>query len=363
MPVTLEISALNKNFGKQPVLEDINLSVNEGEFLTFLGPSGSGKTTLLRLVGGFEHPDHGQIFLQGQEISQLPPHKRRVNTVFQNYALFPHLSVHQNIAFGLRNLGISKSGIHRKVEAALEMVQLAGYESRFPEQLSGGQQQRVALARALVMEPKVLLLDEPFGALDQKLRKEMQIELKALQRRVGLTFIFVTHDQEEALSLSDRIVVLNQGHLEQVGRPEEIYERPRTRFVADFMGMENILSLIAIEEEEDWLHCRTKGGQTIHALKQLHQNGRFRFYAVRPSKIALSRTPPDEGFANILKGQIREGSYLGSAHHWSVAVGPDETWKVTQPLYGNQVSGARFSVQDEVYLCWDGQSGILLIDV
>lgn len=367
MPVTLEISALNKNFGGQTVLQDINLSVGEGEFLTFLGPSGSGKTTLLRLVGGFERPDQGQIFLEGQEISQLPPHKRRVNTVFQNYALFPHLTVYQNIAFGLQNLGLNRAAIHRKVEEALEMVQLAEYGPRFPEQLSGGQQQRVALARALVMEPKVLLLDEPFGALDQKLRKEMQIELKALQRKVGLAFIFVTHDQEEALSLSDRIVVLNQGRLEQVGRPEEIYERPRTRFVADFMGMENIFSLVSVEEEDHSLCCRTQGGQIIRIPKQIiripkqtPQNGGVRFYALRPSKIRLSRTLPQEGFANVLKGRIQEGSYLGSTHHWSVAVAPNETWEVTQSLYSNQASDARFSVQDEVYLCWDGQSGILL---
>jgi spermidine/putrescine transport system ATP-binding protein len=360
MPVTLEISALNKRFGQQTVLENIDLSVETGEFLTFLGPSGSGKTTLLRLVGGFERPDGGRIVLEGREISRLPPNKRQVNTVFQNYALFPHLTVFQNIAFGLRNIGLAKALIGRKVEEALEMVQLGGYGNRFPEHLSGGQQQRVALARALVMEPKVLLLDEPFGALDQKLRKQMQIELKALQRKVGLTFIFVTHDQEEALSLSDRIVVLNQGRLEQVGRPEEIYERPSTRFVADFMGMENIFALISVEDQGDFLCCRTQGEQTIRVPKQGPGNGRASFYAVRPSKIVLSRTPHREGLANVLKGRICAGTYVGSAHHWSVAVGPKETWRASQPLYSNQSSGTNFSVQDEVYLCWDGRSGILL---
>jgi len=360
MPVILDISALNKRFGRQMVLEGINLSVETGEFLTFLGPSGSGKTTLLRLVGGFERPDEGQIFLEGEEISQLPPHKRRVNTVFQSYALFPHLTVDQNIAFGLQNMRLDRAAIQRKVEEALEMVQLAGYGSRLPEQLSGGQQQRVALARALVMEPKVLLLDEPFGALDQKLRKQMQTELKALQRRVGLTFIFVTHDQEEALSMSDRIVVLNQGRLEQVGRPEEIYERPSTRFVADFMGMENIFALVSVEEAGSSLCCRTQGGQIIRVSKQISRNGEVCFYAVRPSKIGLSRTFPRESFANVLKGQIRDGAYSGSAYHWSVAVGANEIWKVTQSLSTNHASDASFSVQDEVYLCWDGQSGILL---
>jgi len=210
------------------------------------------------------------------------------------------------------------------------------------------------------MEPKVLLLDEPFGALDQKLRKQMQVELKALQRKVGLTFIFVTHDQEEALSLSDRIVVLNEGHLEQVGCPEEIYERPRTRFVADFMGMENIFALTSVEEDGDSLCCRTQGGQTIRVSKQSPRNGKTSFYAVRPSKIILSRTPPRKGWTNVLKGHISGGTYIGSAHHWSVAVSPDETWRASQPLYSDHTSEAGWSIQDEVYLCWDSQSGILL---
>jgi spermidine/putrescine transport system ATP-binding protein len=361
MPIILEISALAKSFGGQAVLQDINLSVEPEEFLTFLGPSGSGKTTLLRLIGGFEQPNGGRIVLDGKEISQLPPHRRQVNTVFQNYALFPHLSVFQNVAFGLRNIGMSKVAISSKVKEALELVQLQGYQERSPDQLSGGQQQRVALARALVMEPKVLLLDEPFGALDQKLRKQMQIELKALQRKVGLTFIFVTHDQEEALSLSDRIVVLNEGHLEQVGYPEEIYERPRTRFVADFMGMENIFALISVQNEGDSLCCRTQGGQTIRVSKLPSRNGPANFYAVRPSKIRLSRTPPRETWAaNVLKGKISGGTYVGSAHHWSVAVGSDETWRASQPLHSNRTSEAGLSIQDEVYLYWDSQSGLLL---
>ncbi len=360
MPAILEISALSKRFGKQPVLEDLNLRVDTGEFLTFLGPSGSGKTTLLRLVGGFEHPDEGQIFLDGEEISHLPPYKRRVNTVFQSYALFPHLTVDQNIAFGLQNLRLNKAAIHGKVETALEMVQLAGYGPRLPEQLSGGQQQRVALARALVMEPKVVLLDEPFGALDQKLRRQMQIELKALQRKIGLTFVFVTHDQEEALSLSDRIVVLNQGHLEQVGPPAEIYEQPRTHFVADFMGMENIFALVSVEEEGSSLCCRTQGGQIIHASKQTTQNGGVRFYAVRPGKIELSRTLPAAGAVNVLRGRISEHTYLGSVRQWLVTVGPNETWRVTESLDSNHASDPPLAIQDQVYLSWDRESGILL---
>ncbi|PYV91744.1 MAG: spermidine/putrescine ABC transporter ATP-binding protein [Acidobacteria bacterium] len=357
MSAVLEFRGLRKLFGKQVVLEDINLSVCAGEFLTFLGPSGSGKTTLLRLVGGFEPPDEGHIFLQGEEISHLPPHKRRVNTVFQNYALFPHLNVFQNIAFGLQNVGLDKTEIESRVKSVLEMVQLIGYELRFPGQLSGGQQQRVALVRALVMQPAVLLLDEPLGALDQKLRKQMQSELKALQRKVGLTFVFVTHDQEEALSLSDRIVVLNQGRLEQVGSPQEIYDRPKSRFVADFMGMQNIFPLASLQENGEIYRCWTQGGQEIHVPKANHPTSEVHFFGIHPAKIRLKRTPPGNHFDNILKGIIRQGLYLGSTHTWAVEAGNCETWMVAQSLYDSSDEG--FSLQDEVYLCWDGNNGVL----
>jgi spermidine/putrescine transport system ATP-binding protein len=360
MSATLVFQAISKSYNKQPVLENINLSVNPGEFLTFLGPSGSGKTTLLRLVGGFERPDQGQIFLKGAEISHLPPYKRRVNTVFQNYALFPHLNVSQNIAFGLQNLGFKKTDIRQQVNSALEMVQLTGYEARFPGELSGGQQQRVALARALVMQPEVLLLDEPFGALDQKLRKQMQAELKALQRKMGLTFVFVTHDQEEALGLSDRIAVLNKGRLEQVGSPQEIYDHPQTRFVADFMGMQNIFPLLSVEARGEAFYCRTQSGHHVQVGKPVRQNREFSFFAIRPTSISLSREPPGNGFTNVIKGRIRECAYLGSFQNWSIAITPNETWVVSQALSQGHSSASRFTVQDEVYLCWDSQSGILL---
>jgi spermidine/putrescine transport system ATP-binding protein len=360
MSATLVFQGIFKTYNKQPVLENINLSVNPGEFLTFLGPSGSGKTTLLRLVGGFERPDEGQIFLKGAEISHLPPYKRRVNTVFQNYALFPHLNVSQNIAFGLQNLRVKKTDIRQQVKSALEMVQLTGYESRLPSELSGGQQQRVALARALVMQPEVLLLDEPFGALDQRLRKQMQMELKALQRKVGLTFIFVTHDQEEALSLSDRIAVLNKGSLEQVGSPQEIYDHPQTRFVADFMGMQNIFPLLSVEARGETFHCCTHSGQHVQVSKPVRQNEDFGFFAIRPTNISLLREPPGNGCANVIKGRIKECTYLGSFQHWSIAIAPNETWVVSQALSQDHSSASRFTVQDEVYLCWSRESGILL---
>lgn len=361
MSIILQLKALSKRFGKQSVLEGIDLSVRSGEFLTLLGPSGSGKTTLLRLVGGFERPDQGQIFLESEEISALPPYKRRVNTVFQSYALFPHLNVWQNIAFGLRNLDLSRDEIQRRTGSTIELVQLAGFQSRMPHQLSGGQQQRVALARALVMQPLLLLLDEPFGALDQNLRQQMRAELKSLQRRLRFSFVLVTHDQEEALSLSDRVALLNQGRLEQVGTPEEIYEHPETRFVADFMGVQNIFAITAVETNGDLLLCRTQGGQVIQAPKANSQDRNFRYFGIRPEKIFLSKEQPANRFNNVLEGRICEGTYFGSAHQWLVRAGEDQgTWRVSQPFSQDSVSLCRFSVEDKVYLCWEGRNTILI---
>jgi len=241
----IEARGLSKSFGAGQdavhALDSVSLTIRENEFFTLLGPSGCGKTTLLRLIGGFEQPTAGEIFLQGKPLSGLPPFKRPINTVFQSYALFPHLTVGQNVAFGLEMLGRPKEERARRVEQMLALVKLQGYANRKPAQLSGGQQQRVALARALASQPKVLLLDEPLSALDLKLRKEMQIELKRLQTETGITFVFVTHDQEEALTMSDRIAVMDHGHILQIGSPTEIYEHPQRRFVADFIGETNFL--------------------------------------------------------------------------------------------------------------------------
>lgn len=237
----IELKNLTKNFGEQQVLRGIDLEIHENEFLTLLGPSGCGKTTTLRIIAGFEEPSGGQVFFNGEEISKVPPYKREVNTVFQKYALFPHMNVYENIAFGLNLKKMNKAVIREKVAAMLKLVDLEGFENRDVTMLSGGQQQRVAIARALVNEPKVLLLDEPLGALDAKLRKEMQIELKKIQREVGITFIFVTHDQEEALSMSDTVVVMKDGEIQQIGTPIDIYNEPENRFVADFIGESNII--------------------------------------------------------------------------------------------------------------------------
>ncbi len=244
----IELKNLSKNFGEQQVLKGIDLNIYENEFLTLLGPSGCGKTTTLRIIAGFEEPSSGEVLFNGIDISKVPPYKREVNTVFQKYALFPFLNVHDNVAFGLKIKKMEKSVIDQKVKKALKLVGLEEFEKRDVTLLSGGQQQRVAIARALVNEPKVLLLDEPLGALDAKLRKEMQIELKKIQKEVGITFIFVTHDQEEALSMSDTVVVMNEGIIQQIGSPIDIYNEPENRFVASFIGESNIIDAVMIHD-------------------------------------------------------------------------------------------------------------------
>ncbi len=245
----LRLENLKKSFDGNPVLKGICLDVMPGEFVTLLGPSGCGKTTTLRIIAGLLEPDAGRVFLDGKDITRLEPEKRDVNTVFQNYALFPHMNVEKNISYGLRIKGAKKSEWQKKVSEMLSLVQLEGYEKRMPSQLSGGQRQRVAIARAVVLNPRLLLLDEPLGALDLKLRRQMQQELKDIQRRLGIAFIYITHDQEEALNMSDRIAIMRDGHFEQIGTPEEIYERPKTRFAADFIGQTNLLEATVAEKD------------------------------------------------------------------------------------------------------------------
>ena len=260
----IELKNITKTFDDQQVLKGIDLNIHEKEFLTLLGPSGCGKTTILRIISGFEDPDGGQLLFEGKDIAKLPPYKREVNTVFQKYALFPFLNVYDNVAFGLHLKKMEKEQIDKKVKEMLKLVGLSGYEKRDVTSLSGGQQQRVAIARALVNEPKVLLLDEPLSALDAKLRKEMQVELKKIQKEVGITFIFVTHDQEEALSMSDTIVVINEGIIQQIGTPTDIYNEPQNRFVANFIGESNIIpgnmlkDCLVRFDDADW-ECVDKG--------------------------------------------------------------------------------------------------------
>jgi len=282
----IEIRNLAKSFGPVRAVDGVDLDIHAGEFLTLLGPSGSGKTTVLRMIAGFETPDSGSIKLNGVDITYLPPYERDVNTVFQDYALFPHMDVISNIEYGLRVKGVAKAERREKALRALEQVRLSGYENRKPNQLSGGQRQRVALARALVNRPAVLLLDEPLGALDLKLRQQMQIELKELQREVGITFIFVTHDQEEALTMSDRIAVFDKGKIQQLDKPSAIYERPTNEFVAGFVGISNLIS-----------------GSAAQAI--LGKSGTF---TVRPEKILVGKASAGMRSA---EGVIKEVEYLG----------------------------------------------------
>src|SRR3990172_8223384 len=283
---TVQLVDLVKRFGEVTAVDGVNLQMPAGEFFSLLGPSGCGKTTTLRMIAGFERPTEGAVMLDGVDMAQTPPHKRDVNTVFQNYALFPHLNVADNVAFGLKYKDLSKDEIKAKVGEALSLVRLEGFEKRRPSQLSGGQQQRVALARALVLNPRVLLLDEPLGALDAKLRKALQIELKTLQEEVGVTFIYVTHDQEEALTMSDRIAVMSSGRVEQVGTPQDIYEAPATSYVADFLGVSNLMDAQASGHEAG--RCKVKLGDFDLAAGQgeLDATGMVKI-VIRPERVQL----------------------------------------------------------------------------
>ncbi|WP_229740651.1 ABC transporter ATP-binding protein [Ornithinibacillus halotolerans] len=299
-----------KEFDDSIVVDNLSLDIRAGEFLTLLGPSGCGKTTTLRMIAGFEKPTTGKILLNGKQVDDMEPYKREVNTVFQSYSLFPHMTVFDNVAFGLKMKKVGKEEIKERVTKALKLVQLEEYGNRKPKQLSGGQQQRIAIARAIVNNPKVLLLDEPLGALDLKLRKQMQLELKHLQQTLNITFIYVTHDQEEALTMSDRIVVMNKGKIEQIGQPVEIYERPQTRFVADFIGQTNIIEGTVSEINGD-LATMEFAGQTIQIPNANHvELNEEVFISVRPEKMKVSRTP-FEGAIN-LKGTFKEKIYVGS---------------------------------------------------
>jgi spermidine/putrescine transport system ATP-binding protein len=356
----VRLDRVSKRFGDTTAVDDVSLTIDRGEFFTMLGPSGCGKTTTLRMIGGFEAPSAGAIHLGDVDVTDLPPFKRDVNTVFQNYALFPHLNVFENVAFGLRRRRVAADEIRRRVSETLDLVELPGYEGRKPSQLSGGQQQRIALARALINRPRVLLLDEPLGALDQKLRKQMQVELKRIQGEVGITFIFVTHDQDEAMTMSDRIAVMRDGQIEQLGSPEELYERPHSDFVANFLGVSNLLDAEVAGRDGTTITVRLPTGAVLRAPANGADAGGNVRIGVRPEKLRVQ--PLAEGESafgddsrNAIDGVVLDASYLGVSTQYLVET-PDGRRLVVY-AQNLETSGASEMLADgqRVRLSWSPQ--------
>ena len=342
--VTVKLENLNKVYdGQNHVVKDLNLEVYEGEFLTLLGSSGCGKTTTLRMIAGFEMPTGGAVYVEGENMANREPYERNVNTVFQSYALFPHMTVFDNVAYGLTIRKVKKQEIRERVTHMLELVQLGGFEKRYPSQLSGGQMQRVAIARALINRPRVLLLDEPLGALDLKLRKQMQLELKRLQRKLNITFIYVTHDQEEALTMSDRIAIMRDGVLEQVGTPLEIYENPATRFVATFIGETNLLEGYVSRKMGDEVTVTVEAG-TVRAWGREFREREMVAVSVRPERMKFSAVPV-EGFT--ISGEIREQIYAGSVLKTIVVLPNGDEIRI------ERLSREELPGEGRVYLYWD----------
>ncbi|MDY4975862.1 MAG: spermidine/putrescine ABC transporter ATP-binding protein [Clostridia bacterium] len=343
--VILTLDNISKSFDGTPVLEHFHLEIKEHEFVTLLGPSGCGKTTTLRIIGGFETPDEGEVLFEGKPISKIPPNKRPFNTVFQKYSLFSHMNIYENIAFGLRIKKMKKEEIDRKVKEALRMVNLSGFEKRMPESLSGGQQQRIAIARAIVNEPKVLLFDEPLGALDLKLRQEMQFELKSLQRELGITFLYVTHDQEEALTMSDTIVVMSEGVIQQLGSPVDIYNEPENAFVARFIGESNIVDGIMKEDFKVVF-----SGREFTCVDQGFEKDEPVDVVVRPEDVKV--VPRGEGMLDVTVNSV----VFKGVHYEMLLQGEDHTWLVQSTKA--QQEGAKVSINifpDEIHIMHKSQ--------
>jgi spermidine/putrescine transport system ATP-binding protein len=351
--VAVELSEVTKRFGEFVAVDDLSLDIYEGEFFSLLGPSGCGKTTTLRMIAGFEEPTEGGISVGGDPMRRVPPYRRPVNTVFQSYAIFPHLNVFDNVAFGLRRSGVKGEELHKRVTDACEMVQLSGFEKRKPSMLSGGQQQRVALARALVNHPEVLLLDEPLGALDLKLRKEMQLYLKNLQHEVGITFIYVTHDQEEALTMSDRIAVMNEGRVQQVADPPTLYELPRNRFVSDFIGQTNVFSGTVESVSGKRITLSTPSGKVEATAREVEvEVGAEAHAAVRPEKVRFG----SEG-DNTSNVRVREIVYLGVSTQYITELPDGEKLVLYQQ---NSREDANPDIGEEVAVVWDARHCLIL---
>lgn len=360
MNTIVDIKGVNKIYGTNHVVKDLNLLVEEGEFLTLLGSSGCGKTTTLRMIAGFEEPTTGSITVEGEPIEDKEPYERNVNTVFQSYALFPHMTIYDNVAYGLKMKKVPKKEIKERVLKMLEMVQLSGFEKRYPSQLSGGQKQRVAIARALINRPKVLLLDEPLGALDLKLRKQMQLELKRLQKKLNITFIYVTHDQEEALTMSDRIAIMHDGVMDQIGSPTEIYERPATKFVATFIGETNVFdgtirsieggkAVIGIENGEVTSSGSVEEGDGKNTGFAVNE---FVTVSVRPEKMHFSPKPV-ESFT--VPAVVRDYIYVGSVLK-CIAVLPNGNEIKMEKLAGEELP----PIGEKVFICWEPEDAVLI---
>ncbi len=358
----LELHEVRKVYGAVTAVDAVSLNLAEGEFLSLLGPSGSGKTTTLQMIAGLVMPTSGGIMLSGRPIGPLPPYKRDIGMVFQNYALFPHMTVAGNVAFPLEMRGVGKAEIARKVETVLKLVELPAHADRYPRQLSGGQQQRIALARAIVFEPKLLLMDEPLGALDKRLREQMQIEIKHLHERLGVSIIYVTHDQDEALVMSDRIAVFNAGRIEQIGAADVLYEQPATRFVAEFIGESNILAGRVIEAGGNTCMIDMMGQRlTARSTDPLAAAGTAVLISVRPERVRLARTSlaaPDP--QNRLSGQVEEVIYMGSSRKYVISLAGGSHLTAVQQADGDPAR--RFAVGDAVVATWGSADAVTLHD-
>ena len=349
--IIVKLENFQKSFGTKKIIDNINLDIYEKEFVTILGSSGCGKTTILRIIAGLDMPTSGKVYLDSVDVTALDPTKREVNTIFQNYALFPLMSVYDNIAFGLKMKKVPKDEIKKRVQKMLELVHLEGYEKRKPKDLSGGEQQRVAIARGLINNPKVLLLDEPLSALDLKLRKQMQVELKSLQKKLGITFIYVTHSQDEALSMSDRIVVLKDGKIEQVGSPVEVYENPKSLYVADFLGEANIFKGKVVEVLDSKCKVLIQNNLEFYVFNKNYQIGDYLSIIVRPENMKISKTSRK---MNCLEGTVLEEIYTGSVTLILVEV---MKWQIKVIISGND---KLYKVGDLVYLYFTIEDSIVL---
>jgi len=362
MEEVLRIENLVKSFGDVNVLKHIDLAVQEGEFISLLGPSGCGKTTMLRILAGLEEPTSGRIIVKGNDMKGIPPYKRYNGMVFQNYALFPHLTVEQNILFGLQMHSVEKKQARTMVQDVIELTHLQGLEKRYPREMSGGQQQRVALARALVLHPNLLLLDEPLSNLDAKLRKEMQIEIRNIQQKLHVTTVFVTHDQEEALVMSDRIAVMNRGVIEQVGKPDELYEFPATKFVANFIGTANILEGKLVEDLDGSLGKVELGSDTVVITNRQHVKvGDTVMFSLRPERITLRKDGNSLGAGwNIQKGKIQSKNYLGKSTKFQILLESGTIVSVERPADSSALS---LQSGEDAYIGWRPEAGLGIFEM